>query len=77
MNGPGFSRAPRNAKDMEGVCSSCQEWTTVHECCCSAPVMVEGSLESYEDYCEGCGDELNGKGECERCERIAGAYPGF
>lgn len=57
----------KNAKTMDGICTKCQEWTTVFEPCCNAAVIVDGSACSYEDYCPTCGDELTADALCERC----------
>lgn len=54
----------RNAKDLLGVCSSCKEWTTVHEACCGSPVYVEGGSYDPDDYCATCGEELDTEHRC-------------
>jgi hypothetical protein len=56
-----------NAKDIEGMCVECQEYTTLHEPCCGAGVSCEGSVYDPDDYCEKCGEELESTGACEGC----------
>ncbi len=52
-----------NAKDLHGICRRCKEWTDVHRPCCSTSVWVDGDWYSPEDYCEKCGEEMQGA-EC-------------
>jgi len=58
-----------NAKDLFGICMRCKEWTSVLEPCCSEAVEIEGHLYYYDDYCEKCGEPLDG----DRCETCAAA----
>ncbi len=52
-----------NAKDIEGICVRCQEWTTLHEPCCGRGVECEGHVYDPDDYCPECGEQLEGE-EC-------------
>lgn len=58
----------RNAKEIEGICLSCKEWTTVHESCCGALVYCEGHEYDPDNYCEHCGEELERDHKCEEAQ---------